>query len=93
MKAIACNMENWDGLERIYNWKVVWLKENMSACHVFLNRYIFPEYVRSVSYFCRIIAFIEKNIDAFSVYYSNNLSWIGGEMHKESIKKERDIAE
>lgn len=37
------------------------------------------------------MVFIGKTTDAFSVYYSNHYFWIGGEMHKESIKKERDV--
>lgn len=37
------------------------------------------------------MVFIGKTADAFSVYYSNHYFWIGGEMHKESIKKERDV--
>lgn len=37
------------------------------------------------------MVFIQKTTDAFSVYYSNQYFWIGGEVHKEGIKKERDV--
>lgn len=37
------------------------------------------------------MVFTGKTTDAFSVYYSNHYFWIGGEMHKEGIKKERDV--
>lgn len=40
---------------------------------------------------CVVLWFLQEKLDAFSVYYSNHYFWIGGEMHKEGIKKERDV--
>lgn len=61
----------------------------MISIFVFYTKIYFPWIFKNNCYMCSFMVFIGRTTDTFSVYYSNYF-WIGGEMHKEDIKKERD---